>query len=96
MAGHAAPRFGVAYPGGDPVKPPHRCFVVVPSAMLELHARLVTAFAEEPQVFVLRDRRRGERAIAAVGVFAVGGGELEPALRRSVEARLRDLGVVSR
>ena len=75
---------------------PHRCIVVVPSTMLELHARLVAAFTDEPQVFVLRDRRRGERALAAVGVYAVGGGELAPGLRRSVEARLRDLGVVSR
>ncbi len=64
--------------------------------MAELHARLVTAFADEPQVFVLRDRRKGDRAIDAVGVFAVGGGELDPILRRSVEATLRDLGVVTR
>jgi hypothetical protein len=73
-----------------------RCFVIVPTAMSELHARLVTAFTDEPQVFVLRDRRKGERALDAVGVFAVGGGDLDPALRRSVEARLRGLGVASR
>ena len=78
------------------MKTPHRCFVVVPSSMAELHARLVTAFTDEPQVFVLRDRRKGDRAIDAVGVFAVGGGELDPILRRSVEATLRDLGVVTR
>jgi hypothetical protein len=73
-----------------------RCFVVVPSTMTELHARLVTAFTDEPQVFVLRDRRKGERAISDVGVFAVGGGDLDPALRRSVEAKLRALGVATR
>jgi hypothetical protein len=73
-----------------------RCFVVVPSAMTELHARLVTAFTDEPQVFVLLDRRKGARAISDVGVFAVGGGELDPALRRSVESKLRGLGVTSR
>jgi len=73
-----------------------RCFVVVPTAMAELHARLVTAFADEPQVFVLRDRRKGDRALSDVGVFAVGGGELDPALRRAVEAKLRGLGVATR
>jgi hypothetical protein len=73
-----------------------RCFVIVPSAMVELHARLVTAFVDEPQVFVLRDRRRGDRALSEVGVFAVGGGELDPELRRSVEGKLRTLGVISR
>jgi hypothetical protein len=75
------------------MKTPHRCFVIVPSAMSELHTQLVAAFADEPQVFVLRDRRKGDRALHVVGVFAVGGGELDPALRRSVEARLRTLGV---
>jgi len=73
-----------------------RCFVIVPSTMSELHARLVTAFTDEPQVFVLRDRRKGDRAISDVGVFAVGGGELDPALRRSVESKLRGLGVATR
>ena len=76
-----------------PMKTPHRCFVIVPTAMSELHAQLVAAFTDEPQVFVLLDRRKSDRALDAVGVFAVGGGELDPALRRSVEARLRSLGV---
>jgi hypothetical protein len=78
------------------MKTPHRCFVIVPSTMAELYPRLVTAFTDEPQVFVLRDRRKGERALDAVGVFAVGGGELDPILRQSVEATLRGLGVVTR
>ena len=78
------------------MKTPHRCFVIVPSTMPDLHSQLVTAFADEPLVFVLRDRRKDDRALGAVGVFAVGGGELDPALRRSVEARLRGLGVASR
>ena len=73
-----------------------RCFVVVPTTMSELHARLVTAFTDEPQVFVLLDRRKTDRALREVGVFAVGGGDLDPALRRSVEATLRGLGVASR
>ena len=54
------------------------------------------AFTDNPQVFVLRDRRKGDRALDAVGVFAVGWGDLDPILRRSVEATLRGLGVVSR
>jgi len=73
-----------------------RCFVIVPSTMSELYPRLVTAFNNEPQVFVLRDRRKGDRALDAVGVFAVGGGDLDPILRQSVEAKLRGLGVVGR
>lgn len=75
------------------MQPPHRCFVIVPTSVPDLYARLVTAFADDPQVFVLRDRRSGDRAIDAVGVFAVGGGELDPALRRSVEDKLHRLGV---
>jgi len=78
------------------MKTHHRCFVIVPSAMSELYERLVTAFTDDPQVFVLRDRRKGDRALDAVGVFAVGGGELDPILRQSVEATLRGLGVVCR
>jgi hypothetical protein len=77
------------------MKMPHRCFVIVPSTMSDLYAQLVTAFADEPQVFVLRDRRKGQRSLEAIGVFAVGGGELDPALRRSVEAKLRSLGFAS-
>lgn len=70
-----------------------RCFVIVPSTMLELHAQLVAAFVDDPQVFVLRDRRTDDAALRSVGVFAVGGGELDPALRTAIEAKLRRLGV---
>jgi hypothetical protein len=76
------------------MKAPHRCFVIVPNSVPELYGQLVTAFVDDPQVFVLRDRRGGERAIGAVGVFAVGGGELDAALRRFVEDKLRTLGVM--
>jgi hypothetical protein len=72
---------------------PHRCLVIVPGAVSELHARLVAAFADDPRVFVLQDRRTGVGALRAVGVFAVGGGELEPALRTAVEEKLRLLGI---
>jgi hypothetical protein len=72
---------------------PHRCLVIVPSVIPGLHARLVAAFADDPRVFVLQDRRTGGGALRAVGVFAVGGGELEPALRLAVEEKLRLLGV---
>jgi hypothetical protein len=62
--------------------------------MLELHAKLVAAFVDDPQVFVLRDRRTDDgRALRTVGVFAVGGGELDPALRTALEEKLRRLGV---
>jgi hypothetical protein len=74
------------------MKMPHRCFVIVPSSQSDLYDQLVTAFADEPQVFVLRDRRKGDRSLVAIGVFAVGGGDLDPKLRRSVEAKLHSLG----
>ena len=70
-----------------------RCFVVVPARDEALRAKLAAAFTDDPSVFVLRDRRSGERAITAVGVFAVGGGALDPVLRRTVEMKLRQLGV---
>jgi hypothetical protein len=71
-----------------------RCFVIVPSTMPELHAKLVAAFVDDPQVFVLRDRRTDDgRALRTVGLFAVGGGELDPALRTALEEKLRRLGV---
>lgn len=75
------------------MKPPHRCLVIAPNTIPELYSQLVTAFADDPQVFVLRDRRGGEGALGSVGVFAVGGGELDAALGRSVEEKLRSLGV---
>ena len=70
-----------------------RCFVIVTSTMLELHAKLVAAFVDDPQVFVLRDRRSDDGALRSVGLFAVGGGELDPALRTALEEKLRRLGV---
>jgi hypothetical protein len=69
-----------------------RCLVIVPADALELYARLVAAFLGNPRVFVLRDRRLETRALCSVEVFAVGGGDLEPALRRVVEDELRRLG----
>jgi hypothetical protein len=76
------------------MKAPHRCLVIVPSTTPERYAQLVTAFADDPRVFVLRDRRGGERPLDSVGVFAVGGGDVDPALRRSVEEKLRSLGAL--
>jgi hypothetical protein len=78
---------------GVPMSVPARCFVIVPSTMVELHAQLVAAFVDDPQVFVLRDRRTDDRSLRSVGVFAVGGGELDPALRTAIEDKLRRLGV---
>jgi hypothetical protein len=72
---------------------PQRCLVIVPADAPEVYARLVTAFLNNPRVFVSRDRRLGERALRAVEVFAVGGDELEPDLRRTVDDELRRLGV---
>jgi hypothetical protein len=69
-----------------------RCLVVVPADAAEIYARLVAAFLESPRVFVLRDRRSGDRGLRAVEVFAVGGGELDLDLRRLVEAELGRLG----
>lgn len=69
-----------------------RCLVVVPADAPELYARLVSAFLERPDIFVLRDRRIEPRGLRSVEVFAVGGGELEPNLRREVEEELRRLG----
>ena len=70
-----------------------RCFVIVPSTRLELHAKPVAAFVDDPQVFVLRDRRTDDGALCSVGVLAVGGGELDPALRTALEEKPRRLGV---
>jgi hypothetical protein len=67
--------------------------VIVPAEQADLYARLVTAFLNNPRVFVSRDRRLGDRALRAVEIFAVGGGELEPDLRRQIEDELRRLGV---
>ncbi len=67
--------------------------MIVPADAADLYARLVAAFLTNPRVFVSRDRRLGERALRAVEIFAVGGGELEPDLRRIVEDELRRLGV---
>jgi len=69
-----------------------RCLVIVPADAPELYARLVTAFLGNPRVFVLRDRRLETRSLRSVEVFAVGGGELEPALRAAVEDELRRAG----
>ena len=72
--------------------PPQRCLVIVPAEATELYARLVNAFVNDPRVFVSRDRRQGDRALREVEVFAVGGGELAPDLRATVEGQLRRLG----
>jgi len=72
---------------------PQRCLVIVPADAADVYARLVTAFLNNPRVFVSRDRRLGERALRTVEIYAVGGGELEPDLRRQVEDELRRLGV---
>lgn len=72
---------------------PQRCLVIVPAEASDLYARLVTAFLNNPRVFVSRDRRQGDRALRSVEIFAVGGGELEPDLRRVVEDELRRAGV---
>ena len=69
-----------------------RCLVIVPADALELYSRLVAAFLGDPRVFVLRDRRIEARALRSVEVFAVGGGELDPALRSAVEDELRRVG----
>ena len=71
---------------------PQRCLVIVPADNPELYARLDAAFVQNPQVFVSRDRRLGERALRAVEIFAVGGGELDPLLRRTVETELKRVG----
>lgn len=76
------------------MNPPQRCFVIVPASAPELYDQLVTVFADDPRVFVLRDRRGGARSLDSVGVFAVGGGDLDAELRRSVEDKLRGVGAM--
>jgi hypothetical protein len=71
---------------------PQRCLVVVPAAAVDLYTQLVAAFSDNPQVFVLRDRRIDARALRTVEVFAVGGGDLDAALRTTVEDALRRAG----
>jgi hypothetical protein len=72
-----------------------RCLVIVPADAPDLYAKLVTAFIKNAQVFVSRDRRTGNRALRKVEIFAVGGGELEAALRKTVEDELRRVGARS-
>ena len=72
-----------------------RCLVVVPADASEIYARLVEAFRQNPRVFVLRDRRSGDRRLGSVEVFLVGGGELDLDLRRLVEEELGRLGARS-
>ena len=67
--------------------------MIVPNTSPELHGKLAAAFADDARVFVLRDRRTDDKALTKVGIFAVGGGALDPALRRAVEDKLRTLGV---
>ena len=69
-----------------------RCLVIVPADAPELYSRLVAVFLGNPRVFVLRDRRLDARALRSVEVFAVGGGDLDPAFRREVEDELRRAG----
>ena len=73
--------------------PPQRCLVIVPADAPDVYVRLVSAFVDNPRVFVSRDRRLGDRALRTVEIFAVGGGELEPALKTLIEGELRRLGV---
>jgi hypothetical protein len=73
--------------------PGQRCLVIVPRDTPDVYAALVTAFLDNPRVFVCRDLRTGDRAIHSVEVFAVGGGELDAELRRTVEDELRRLRV---
>ncbi len=73
--------------------PPQRCLVIVPADAPDIYVRLVSAFVDNPRVFVSRDRRLGDRALRTVEIFAVGGGELDPALKTTVESELRRLGV---
>jgi hypothetical protein len=74
---------------------PQRCLVVVPADSVDLYTRLVAAFVDNPRVFVLRDRRVDARALRSVEVFAVGGGDLDAALRTTVEEALRRAGARS-
>lgn len=67
--------------------------MIVPADQPDAYAKLVSAFANNPQVFVSRDRRLGDRALRSVEVFAVGGGRLDSTLRRVVEDELRRLGI---
>ena len=69
-----------------------RCLVVVPADAAEMYAKLVAAFLHNPRVFVLRDRRLGDRGLRSVEVFAVGGGDLDADLRRLIEDELRRHG----
>ena len=72
-----------------------RCLVVVPADASDMYARLVSAFLNNPRVFVLRDRRLGDRGLRSVDVFAVGGGDLDADLRKLVEDELRRHGALT-
>jgi hypothetical protein len=72
-----------------------RCLVVVPADASDMYARLVSAFLNNPRVFVLRDRRLGDRGLRSAEVFAVGGGDLDADLRKLVEDELRRHGALT-
>ena len=66
-----------------------RCLIIVPRGQAELCSELVVHFARDSRVVVRFDARHGDRAADGVGIFAVGGGDLDPQLREYVEEQLR-------
>ena len=68
-----------------------QCLIIVPRQEPDLYARVREHFAADTRVFVRMDSRTGDRATRRMEIFAVGGGDLDPALRAHVDEQLRQL-----
>jgi hypothetical protein len=68
-----------------------QCLIICPRNDPKTYERIATAFAGDRRVIVRPDLRTGLRAICRVEIFAVGGRELCPELRRLVTERLSQL-----
>lgn len=68
-----------------------QCLIIVPRHEPDLYARVREHFAADTRVFVRMDSRTGERTSRRMEIFAVGGGELDPELKRFVDQELRQL-----
>ena len=65
------------------------CLIIVPQDQPELYQRLSAQFSQHASIKVRLDARGGDRASSEVELFAVGGGDLDPALRAYVEEQIR-------
>jgi hypothetical protein len=68
-----------------------QCLIIIPRQEADLYARVREHFAADTRVFVRMDSRSGDRSSRRMEIFAVGGGDLDPALRAFVNEQLKQL-----